>query len=334
MRNNDYSIDDTFKIVWSYMPLSLEEMSKIEVSHQVRPYLLCMEKEDYFYAFPCTSKVFTNKFRYQNGKVILNDVVDYKKTLVDLSKIYKLPKENIRSGEYNLFDYQANEIIKKMQASFDYSNYPDEVKEYFGDKKISYTIYDLVECNGMLYNVIGFNGEDTLIVLPVFKYPVNNTVLAKTDGLKYYVDVNNVTCIKSDAVDKYCTQLFGFAFSTSTNKKDNINKLHERYSRLSRITSSEDFTQFNNLEPGMIIKYKVKDIFYKMIVLENHETDLEVLVGLDGEMYRDFIPMNLPANTDFQYEIIGMLDEDRLANLIDKSSEKLYDITPFVKIKK
>ena len=79
MRNKDYSIDDTFKIVWAYMPLSLEEMSKIEVSHQVRPYLLCMEKEDYFYAFPCTSKVFTNKFRYQNGKVILNDVVDYKK---------------------------------------------------------------------------------------------------------------------------------------------------------------------------------------------------------------------------------------------------------------
>jgi len=63
-----------------------------------------------------------------------------------------------------------------------------------------------------------------------------------------------------------------------------------------------------------------------MIILENYGSDLEVIVGLDGEMYRDFIPMNLPSNIDFQYEIAGTLNEERLANLIDRSKDKLNEM--------
>lgn len=326
MKDKKDIIDKTFKMVWAYMPLSTEEMRKIGFRHQVRPYLLCMEKKDFFYAFPSTSQVSTSKIRYQNEKVILDGAVDDKKSLVDLSRVYKLPKENIRSDEYIIFDYQANEIIKKMQACFEYCDYPEEVKEYFSHKKVSYSDNDLVESNGMLYNIVGYKGKNILFTLPVFKYPVDNTVLVETDGLKYYVDVQNIVCIKREDVDKYCTQLFGFTRGNSMKNRTDLKELLEYYSTMPTIACNKDFTKFCNLEPGMIINYEANDVSNKMIILENYGSDLEVIVGLDGEMYRDFIPMNLPSNIDFQYEIAGTLNEERLANLIDRSKDKLNEM--------
>ena len=45
---------------------------------------------------------------------VLKSDIDDKKSLVDLSRVYKLPKENILSDEYIIFSHQANEIIKKI----------------------------------------------------------------------------------------------------------------------------------------------------------------------------------------------------------------------------
>jgi len=326
MKDNDNKYDKNLKIVWAYMPLSDEEKKEIDFRHKIRPYLLCMEKKDFYYAFPSTSQVSKSKIRYQNEKVVLDGVIDYKKSLVNLSKVYELPKENIFSDEYMLFGYQANEIIKKMQACFDYCDYPEEVKEYFGKKKISYSENDLVESDGMLYNIIGHKGKNVLFALPVFKYPVDNTVLVETDGLKYYVDIDEIICIKRKNVDKYCTQLFGFTQDDSLKNKDDLKRLIEYYNTMPTISCDKDFTRFCNLEPGMIINYKYNDIANKMIILENNGSDLEVIVGLEEEMYRDFIPMNLPSNIDFQYEITGTLNDERLSNIINKSKDKLNEI--------
>lgn len=203
-------------------------------------------------------------------------------------------------------------------------NNPENV--YFGHKKVSYSDNDLVESNGMLYNIVGHKGKNIIFALPVFKYPINNTVLAETDGLKYYVDVQNIVCIKREDVDKYCTQLFGFTYGNSMKNKADLEELLGYYSTMPTIICSKDFTKFCNLEPGMIVNFRYNDIGNKMIILENHASDLKVIVGSDGEMYREFMPMILPANIDFQYEIVGTLNEERLANLIDKSNEKSNEI--------
>lgn len=47
-----------FKIAWVQMPLSEERLKTIPYSHRVRPYLLCMDMRDYYYAFPTTSKIY------------------------------------------------------------------------------------------------------------------------------------------------------------------------------------------------------------------------------------------------------------------------------------
>ena len=61
MKNKKDIIDKNFKMVWAYMPLSAEEMRKIDFRHQVRPYLLFMEKKDFFYVFPSTSQICNSK---------------------------------------------------------------------------------------------------------------------------------------------------------------------------------------------------------------------------------------------------------------------------------
>lgn len=319
-----------FSLAWAYMPLSEEEMSKIDFRHHMRPYLLCMEKDDYFYAFPCTSQVEKNKSRYQNGKVILSTDIDYKKSLVDLSKIYKLPKDNIRSEEYRVFDYQENEIIKKMQANFEYCDYPDEVKDYIGNKETFISVNDLIESNGQLFVVVGINGKNTLYVLPVFRYPVNNTIEAETDGLKYYVKADEILEITRSEVDKYCTQLFGFSYGSNKKNKSDLRKLLKLYRGMSTITCSRDFTKFCNLEPGMIISYKVNGVVNKMIILGNYESDLEVIAGLEDELYCDFKPMNLPSDVDFEYEIVNCLNDERLTSLQSKSIEDV-DYKTYIK---
>ena len=318
---------DDFKFVWAYMPLSEEEMCKIDSGHHIRPYLLCLEKEEYFYAFPCTSKVYKNKNRYQNSKVIVSTSFDYKSSLIDLSKIYILPKENIRSREFKVYTNQVNEIIKKILASNSYCSYPSELIEQLSKKETVITDNDLVESNGKLYNVVGFGDNNILYVLPVYKYPVNNTVEAETDGLKYYVDATNITCIKRDAVDKYCTQLFGFAEGHSKKTKRDLKKMYKDYSNMPKISTNKSYNLFCNLDPGMIISYEVNGIINKMIIVGNYGSDLEVLAGLDGEMYRDFKPMNLPSDINFKFEIVGCLNDERLDSLIDRSSydyDKIY----------
>ena len=46
---------------------------------------------DYYYAFPTTSKIYDNKYRYENEKVLINGM----SSLVRIHELYILPKENL-----------------------------------------------------------------------------------------------------------------------------------------------------------------------------------------------------------------------------------------------
>ena len=89
------------------MPLSEEEIETIPYNHRIRPYLLCMDMGDYYYAFPTTSKILSNKTRYENEKVIINET----SSLVILHKIFRLPKRNLLERPRYLRRECSNEII-------------------------------------------------------------------------------------------------------------------------------------------------------------------------------------------------------------------------------
>lgn len=319
-------------LVWALMPLSEEELEEIPPSHRIRPYLLCLEKEEYFYAFPATSQVFDSKIRYQNEKVILT-AIDYRKSLINLGKIYQLPKENIYSDEYPIDPRYKNEIIKKIQANFDYGNYPEEVKEKYKNKQTTFSCNDLVEIRGQLYVVIGTYNNEQLIVYPVYKYPVNKTIPKETDGLIYYVDTNNLMLVSSCNVDRYCSQLFGFSYGTVKSEEE-LKTLRIRFNSREKISTKKIYKNFSELEPGMIISYTYNNIIYKIIILENNGYDVEALIGNDKTPYSTFEPINLSLDMSLNYEITGMLNIKRLEDLRRKSSYKLNGYDYSMQLKK
>lgn len=326
-------------LVWAKMPLLEEELDKIEDSHRIRPYLLCLENEDYFYAFPATSKFYKEISRYINQTVLLRNIIDYRKSLVNLSKVYLLPKENILSEKYPINKESINEIIKKIQANSEYKSYPEEFENFYKNKRIEYSRDDLIEIRGMLFVIIGFTTDNRLIINPVYKYPVNNTIEKEVNGLKYYADIEKIFFVSKDHVDKYCTQLKGISCRTFKNGENNKQRLKVIFRNIritfkDKIENCKDYTIFSNLEPGMIIEYKFNDITYKLIIIENNGYDIEALCGNESETYSLFEPINIPTNIILNYQIVGTLNKKRLEELRTKSSYKLNGYDYHLKLKR
>lgn len=325
MKKEKKLYDTYFKMVWAYMPLSNNEISEIDIDHRVRPYLLCLEKEDFYYAFPATSNVFNNKIRYENQMIVMDSIIDDKKSLINLGKIYELPKRNIRSDFYNINSEYSNEIIKKVQACFEYSDYPEEFKEFFRNKKFNYSVNDLVESNGQLYTIVGYKGRNILFALPTYTYPKINTVEKITDGLKYYVDISDINCLKRGDIDFYKTKLYGFLIGNEEKDKEDLEKLINYYKEKNVIKENKDYTIIKNLDVGMIISFMFEEEPHKMIILENNDNNLNVLFGKENEVYRDYIYLTIPTDIKLNYEIVGNLEESRLEKLKYNNLENKYN---------
>ena len=50
-------------LVWALMPLSDDELERIEESHRIRPYLVVAKDENYFYGYYCSTKQTLIRFR-------------------------------------------------------------------------------------------------------------------------------------------------------------------------------------------------------------------------------------------------------------------------------
>ena len=288
-------------IAWAKMPLSEEELELIHPRHRKRPFLLCENMGSFYYAFPCTSNIEHNNTRYENQKVILKTDLNFNKSLVNLGQVYELPKENIIDFIHPIRPLYNNEIIKKINACSDYSNYPEDFIEYYA--KFDYTLEtdDLVELYDQLY-IINESKRKYFNVSKVYPYPVNKSTLAEVDGLKYYISLESKDLHKSNPF-QYRSHIP--EFSTKEKKPISIKE--------------KDFSKLYNLEPGMIISYNNEDKTYKMIVLENCITDLYIITGEEKDTYNNFELMTIPVDTNIDYKVVGLLNESRLAKL---NSEK------------
>lgn len=323
MKNEIELYSDLFQIAWATMPLSSKELESIPYVHRKRPYLLCMEKEKFYYAFPATSQVDNNKIRYQNAKIILNKMYDNEKTLIKLETVYRLPKENIFGEKRIISGEYTNEIIKKIKACSLYNPYPSDFKAYFNNKSFYYTIDDLVEGIDNLYLIVGYKSKNEFYVLPVYTYITNNTVLSEIDGLKYYVDVDNIMLLNRNDILSYRTNIPGFSYGISKKKKKDLRDLINVYKRLKKVYCLSDFLQFKNLLPGMVIDYKTRYFNNRLIVIEKYLSDMEVLIGKENIFYKDYDLLNLPIDIDLEYDIVATISDERINDLIDKSQEKL-----------
>ena len=81
-------------LVWALMPLSNDELERIEESHRIRPYLVVAKDENYFYGYYCSTK---QKSRYLATFKLDKNIYDHRKnTYVYLTNTYKIPRTNFR----------------------------------------------------------------------------------------------------------------------------------------------------------------------------------------------------------------------------------------------
>ena len=203
-----------FKIAWAQILLS-EEVETIPYNHRIRPYLLCMDIGDYYYAFPTTSKILSNKTRYENEKVIINET----SSLVILHKIFRLPKRN---------------LLKR----------PRYLRRECSNESYSLEENDIIEYNGESHLIIEIDNEKYYLH-KVHSYPVNGSVLVEIDGCKYYIDITSLYKLNKSENHIYSTRISKHSLK-GTNIKDWI---------LNRpiLRNQKDHPLRKNLIPGMVI---------------------------------------------------------------------------------
>lgn len=302
-----------FKLAWAKMPLSDEELNKIDKFHRIRPYLLFMENDDYYYSFPCTSKYFEKDIRYENSIIRLDRVINHKKSLILLDTVYKMPKENILEFAKSLPTNYNNQLIKKIHSNEKYYNYPEEIVNYFNQFDDIYEEKDVVTVNNELY-IIDSILDDNCLCIPVYRYPVKGTYQIEIDNLLSYVDVNSRVFINNNDIDSYVTKtMLNFAYPKDF---DYLFK---------KIENETDYSKLYNLTPGMLLNYKIGEETYKIIVLTNKGTELEVLIGKDNQIYGDFTYEIIPTDINLEYDIVGNLNSNRLEKLLLKHNDNLKD---------
>lgn len=309
MGNKHYKNEYMFKIAWAQMPLSEEQLKAIPHNHRVRPYLLCMDMGDYYYAFPTTSKIYDNNFRYENEKVLINGM----SSLVRIHELYKLPKENLLEIPRVVSRVYTNEIIKKINACMKYIKYPTEFIEFFSGKEYDLEESDIIEHIGSLYLIINSDYKN-FFLHRVYTFPVDNSVMIELDGAKYYVDISRIYNINKDKNPTYYTRV----------NQCSLDRMDIRSWLLDRPTlrNQKDYTKIKNLIPGMVIDTFFDGESVRMIILENSGNEIKALYGDVCTTYSNYQLGSFSYDSISTYMIFSTLVDERFYKLRDKHIRK------------
>ena len=126
-------------LVWALMPLSDDELERIEESHRIRPYLVVAKDENYFYGYYCSTK---QKSRYLATFKLDKNIYDHRKnTYVYLTNTYKIPRTNFRDI-YNRIE--INNLIMIERKLIVNSRYLEGLIHF--DVPIIYCVGDIISC--------------------------------------------------------------------------------------------------------------------------------------------------------------------------------------------
>lgn len=321
-----------YRTVWAKMPLSEEELKKIPHGHEIRPYLIVAEEKDFYYALPCTSKVFKNKNRYTNSQLILRGQnTETGKSLVQLNQICKLPKRNIitqRGTEHILSQDEINELAKKIKCNSKFIEYPQSVIDNIESYNPTFCIDDLIVHNNQLYIIISkIKYQTGFYCLAVSTQPFNKAIMVEADTNRYYVNINEVHHIIPNPTTEYKSIIHGFRANKELfldDIKPYLKSLQWRtqISPMYHYTSTQFYENqqipFGMLQPGTVISYQEDSIDKKIIILKTDSNNQVVLEGLANQMYKDYSISYYPKDYQFPFKVENTLSEERVETLIRK----------------
>lgn len=142
-------------LVYSYMPLSDEELDKVPEGHQARPYFVVSRAHERVDAYMCSSSPFIYSGEFDTY-MLSNYSYDglTKDTYINLKNKYRLPEENLIRYIGHVKGHDFDEICKRLyktsKAGF--------VSWYEGADKYRYALPgDIIKRDGKLYVVVTDN---------------------------------------------------------------------------------------------------------------------------------------------------------------------------------
>lgn len=97
-------------LYWCRMPLKPEELKKIPINHQVRPYLIYKVEKQKIWGYPSSSK-FQQFLNEEEQFFITRENHNCQKdSIINIQKLYKIPIENILNYAFTLTLEERNQF--------------------------------------------------------------------------------------------------------------------------------------------------------------------------------------------------------------------------------
>lgn len=185
-------------MVWAKMPLPEDELSEIEPSHRIRPYLVIDKDTEAIYGYPASSKKSPGLGNFQICGINLNKFGYEKNSWLTLTELYKVPIDNLCSKMIHLDDHDLSMISKRLQIQLAIGNNVSQYKlEYKLDLPVEFEEGDVIqythEDNELSICYVYSADETKLICYPIILSYFRNTTWRKImiDGKYAYVDFAN-----------------------------------------------------------------------------------------------------------------------------------------------
>lgn len=179
-------------MVWAKMPLSDEELSKIEESHRIRPYLVVDKGDNVVYAFQSSHTRFNALNNYQTYGIDYRKF-GYDKNWIRLQQVECIPIDNLRAKMLHLSDHDLSMIEKRLKIQSNrgnktYLSFHVPIKFCTGD-----VVQNLAD-NKMLHYVHAVEGNK-LICYPIsFQYR-KDWIKIKINKSIFYIDFSKQVII-------------------------------------------------------------------------------------------------------------------------------------------
>ena len=101
-------------LVWAKMPFNKKELSNIEKSHQIRPYLIVGKDFANIYGYPSSSKQTNNLNNYEEYFINKLRYKQHKDSWINLTKLFEIPVNNLKLKHITLNKLDLKNIQKRL----------------------------------------------------------------------------------------------------------------------------------------------------------------------------------------------------------------------------
>lgn len=101
-------------MIWAQMPLNKKELSKIEESHRIRPYLVAEKEKNFLLCYESSSKKRKSYNNYEEYCINKLKYKNKKSSWIDLKNIKKISIKNIRREYIKISELDLKRIEKRI----------------------------------------------------------------------------------------------------------------------------------------------------------------------------------------------------------------------------